>query len=243
MVNKVTKYSPNGNALEEVDNLGIPSAAKYGYGNINSTVLPPTMPIMVAKNAEYATIFFEDFESAPSTLSLTTAAHHSGIQSLKVAASATYDFSIKGTTRLLATGGSVRLWVKDAEDYKKIVLAYGSIGNLEPEKVAQSGEWILLSYYLKGSDIPSGNTTITVINGNASNILIDDVRFQPIDAQSTCFVYDINTLKLSAQFDDQHFGTYFVYNGEGKLVRKIVETEKGLKTLQENEINKSKVPR
>ncbi len=240
MVNRITKYSPNGNALEEVDNLGIPSAAKYGYGNINSTVLAPTMPVMIAKNAEYHTIFFEDFESASAPA--TTDAYHSGLQSLKLRNLDLYDFTIEGTNRLQSSGGLVRLWVKGATDYKKVKLA-GPFGGLEPQKIAQSGEWMLLSYSINGSSISIGNILLQVRNNDAPDIFIDDVRFQPADAQSTCFVYDIHTLKLSAQFDDQHFGTYYVYNGEGKLVRKIIETERGIKTIQENEINKPKVKR
>ncbi len=35
-------------------------------------------------------------------------------------------------------------------------------------------------------------------------ILIDDVRIQPTTAELTCYVYDPNTLRLLAQFDDQH---------------------------------------
>ena len=59
------------------------------------------------------------------------------------------------------------------------------------------------------------------------------MRFEPLDAQSTCYVYDTQTMKLLTQFDDQHFGSFYQYNAEGQLIRQKVETERGLKTIKE----------
>jgi YD repeat-containing protein len=56
----------------------------------------------------------------------------------------------------------------------------------------------------------------------------------------TCHVYDVNDYKLLTTFDDQHFGLYYQYNAEGKLIRKIIETEKGMKTVQETQYNTPK---
>ena len=69
------------------------------------------------------------------------------------------------------------------------------------------------------------------------NIWIDDVRMQALDAQMICYVYDVNTLRLLTSFDDQHFGLFYQYNAEGKLVRKLIETERGMKTVQETQYN------
>jgi hypothetical protein len=38
-----------------------------------------------------------------------------------------------------------------------------------------------------------------------------------------------------AQFDGQHFGVYNQYDGEGRLIRRIRETERGLRTVQETQ--------
>lgn len=73
------------------------------------------------------------------------------------------------------------------------------------------------------------------------SIYIDDIRIQPIDAQMNCYVYDNKTQQLLTTFDDQHFGTYYQYNEKGQLVRKIIETERGKKTVQENQYNIPKV--
>lgn len=50
-----------------------------------------------------------------------------------------------------------------------------------------------------------------------------------------CYVYDAATLRPITEFDDQHFGKYFQYNSEGKLVRKLRETERGMKTVAETQ--------
>jgi YD repeat-containing protein len=57
----------------------------------------------------------------------------------------------------------------------------------------------------------------------------------------TAYVYDPQTLRLVASFDDQHFGLYYQYNQEGKLVRKLVETEKGMKTITETQYHSPQV--
>ena len=66
---------------------------------------------------------------------------------------------------------------------------------------------------------------------------VDDVRVQPLDASMMTYVYDRSTLALITQFDDQHFGTYYQYNGEGQLVRIKRETERGLRTVAETQYN------
>ncbi len=70
---------------------------------------------------------------------------------------------------------------------------------------------------------------------DVNNVWLDDIRIQPLDAQMTAYVYDTATLRLLTSFDDQHFGLYYQYNGEGKLVRKLFETERGMKTIQETQ--------
>jgi YD repeat-containing protein len=79
--------------------------------------------------------------------------------------------------------------------------------------------------------------------GATPQVWVDDVRLQPAQAQVTAYVYDRTTLKLLASFDDQHFGLFYQYDSEGRLVRKLVETERGRKTVQETQYNVPKVPR
>lgn len=57
------QISPQGDVLQERDPLGIPSAAKFGYGNTAAGTSAQILPYLQAHNAEYATVFFESFEN------------------------------------------------------------------------------------------------------------------------------------------------------------------------------------
>ena len=74
----------------------------------------------------------------------------------------------------------------------------------------------------------------------SERVYIDDLRFQPRESQVTCYVYNPDNFRLLTEFGDQHFGVYYQYDLEGKLVRQMIETERGMKTLKETQYN---VPR
>ena len=78
---------------------------------------------------------------------------------------------------------------------------------------------------------------------NVGDIYIDDIKFNPKESQSSCFVYDAKSLRLLTLFDDQHFGLYYQYNNEGQLIRKLIETERGLKVITETQYNTPKQAR
>jgi YD repeat-containing protein len=102
--------------------------------------------------------------------------------------------------------------------------------------VAQTGEWTLYEATVIPNSTIATSAVITILSTTLdSDIWIDDVRVQPYDAQVMTYVYDNVTMRLLASFDDQHFGMYYQYNAEGKLVRKLIETEKGIKTVQETQ--------
>lgn len=183
---------------------------------------------------------------------------HAGSQSLKFTAPDTSlvgiaHFRLKEmelTEQIQEHGLSLKMWVKSANPSAEI-------GNhiilrlLDPEplpegtvfleipmsKVAKTGEWALYEAAVKTFNTDRmGRPFIPVIrytNTFSEPIWIDDIRVQPLDAQMTAYVYDSKTLRLLTSFDDQHFGLYYQYNAEGKLVRKIIETERGMKTIQE----------
>lgn len=251
-LNKVTRYSPDGNALEEENILGIKSAAKFGYNQ--------TVPYLVAQNADYGSVQFESFEniywlngmfSFEDGLVKSNAANifepsfgHSGKMSLKIPQGVSGTFSLKpfkGTEQLNNSGLSVKVWVKpqNPNDNLEIKLRLGGLYQFDFNMVAQTGEWRLYEAKVPGNLLGIGsNVSLGImLSYPVTNIWIDDVRVQPLDAQVNCYVYDVNTLRLLTSFDDQHFGLYYQYNGEGKLVRKLIETERGLKTIQETQYN------
>ena len=117
--------------------------------------------------------------------------------------------------------------------------------------IGQSGEWTLCQATIPTSAFSTINLPVTSAirlgftrpAGSTLQIWVDDVRVQPAKAQVTAYVYDRATLKLLASFDDQHFGLFYQYDSEGRLVRKLVETERGRKTVQETLYNVPKVAR
>lgn len=238
-------YSPNGYALQEELILKgangqentIPSTAKYGYYNY--------LPLLVAQNAEYNTVDFESFEEEnPLSPPFTNSVSHSGKISRMVTQTAPYSFSlgtVQAADHLMKNEGGagkmeVRCWVNG--DYSSLRLG---IVNTTPTKIAQSGEWTLVRF--ENTFIAGQPLSFIIENTTGSAVYIDDIRVQPIHASMSASVYDIKTFKLLASFDDQHFGVFYQYNDEGQLMRKIIETEKGLKTIQENHQKSRELPR
>jgi hypothetical protein len=108
-------------------------------------------------------------------------------------------------------------------------------------KKAQVGEWSLYEATMSSASAAADGSFFPIVSYNTApsgqKIWIDDLRLQPLQSKMTCYVYDPVTLRLLTTFDDQHFGLYYQYNSEGKLMRKIMETEKGRKTLREDQYN------
>ena len=232
-VNEVTKYSPHGNALEEINVLNIPSAAVFSNNYENK------VPTMIAQNAEYNSIYFEDFENAAASGAMS----HSGEGSKLVAHGADIVSGLYATRQLGKVGALLNVWLNFENGEEQDLLVKAGSNVAQPlEKVARTGEWILYQARLDKTNFSTEgapiNISLSAVSGSLNqNIHADDVRFQPYDAQTTCYVYDKETLRLITQFDDQHFGLYYQYNGEGQLVRKLIETERGLKTIQETHYN------
>ncbi|MEL6142996.1 MAG: hypothetical protein AAFU67_15415, partial [Bacteroidota bacterium] len=266
-MNTVSRYSPNGNALEEENILGIKSCAKFGYNKV--------LPYAIAQNCAYDNFLFESYENTYVNDRLedgrqlitdegvvTNEYAHSGIQSLRLKYTNQGLSLVKMpiTEQLLDKGLSTKVWVKSSGASKQIdghlrLNVVEGAGN-DPltsspfQRIAQTGEWTL--FEAKVHDLSSVLTLGETYDfrlyfdfGNAGThqVWIDDVRMQPMDAQATCYVYDVNSLRLITSFDDQHFGLYYQYNAEGQLVRQLIETERGFKTVQEAQYNTPKVNR
>lgn len=233
--NQVTMYSPNGNVLEEQNVLDIYSSAKFGYRF--------TQPVMVSQNAQYGDTFFEHYEDKyDNKTSLTNGFAHSGTYS-KVFTSGSPLFgetTLSPSNDLLQQGGWLNFWAASATKDPLHNIQIEVSGQIyRPEKVAITGDWSLFRLFIKPEVLGTAINPVIILD-NTSEINIDDIKFQPKEAQSTCYVYDAKSLRLITVFDDQHFGLYYVYNNEGQLVRKLMETERGMKILSETQYN---VPR
>jgi hypothetical protein len=248
----ITKYSPYGYPVEEQDVLGIKSSAKFGYNN--------TLPVAVVQNAGYNETKFIDFEygfvSSP-TGSVTTQFAHTGRASFDLSLNPNYNFVTNypiSTEILGGKGLGIKLWLRNSlseivtsPNYrlKNPNLQLKAIIGSQPfdmKLIAQTGEWSLYSVDIKNFNTitSAGNYNIKFSYNHSAlgseKVLIDDFRIQPLDASMNCSVYLADN-KVAAQFDDQHFGVFYEYNNKGQLVRKSIETERGKKTLQEQQYN------
>lgn len=232
---EVTKYSPNGAALEEQDVLGIYSASKYGYNF--------TLPTMIAKNSTYEEMYFEHFEDKVGVeTGLVTDIAHSGIYSKQIVSGESLLKNVTAGNLLSTTGGWLKFWAKS--DEKLINPQIQINGNtLTPEFMAKTGEWSLYRTYITPQSFVSGQAVSASLSFENPQVYIDDIKFNPKEAQTTCYVYDVKSLRLLTLFDDQHFGLFYQYNGEGQLIRKLIETEKGLKIITETQYNLPKESR
>lgn len=228
-LNEVTITSPYGEPLEEKDILGIYSSAKFSHKN--------TVPKMVARNAPYSSIEYQSFEDWSEHVNTIYA--HSGRNSLKLDGDdpslATIPPQDQPTSLLLS------VWVKQTypENSSSITNApiTSSLGSgVVFKRIAKTGEWTL--YEAEAINLLNQANPLAVTlqdNLDGGEVWIDDFKIQPLESEATCYAYDPVTLKLAAQFDDRHFGVFYQYNSEGKLIRKLRETERGLKTVTETQ--------
>ncbi|UII80110.1 hypothetical protein [Flagellimonas sp. CMM7] len=229
-LSEVTKYSPNGNALEEQDVLGVYSASKFGYNF--------TQPVMIGQNARYGEIYFEHFEDkqGSSISNIVQGVGHSGNYSQEITSGSSIISNVIAQELLSTTGGWLKFWTKSQDELDTPVITVSGT-DYNPELVAKTGEWTLYRVFIDAVSLPQGQQVNMTLAFNNANAYIDDIKFNPKESQTTCFVYDIKSLRLITLFDDQHFGLYYQYNNEGQLVRKLIETERGLKTITETQYN------
>ncbi|WMJ72525.1 hypothetical protein RCC89_05030 [Cytophagaceae bacterium ABcell3] len=245
LANQVTRYSPNGMPIEEKNTIGIPSAVRFGYrGNM--------MPVVVSANAEYPSIWFQDFENED--LASILKFSHSGRKCLNIRSHPNYELintshGLKLNQQLMDQGAIMKIWVRsvntvnpvNVNDLASPALNVNNNITVPLQRIGTSGEWAL--YEGKVSDwrgmALDQELSVRFVYDFSDNeeVHLDDFRFQPMDAEATCYVYDVRNLKLLTQFDDQHFGVYYQYNSEGKLVSQMVETERGMKTIKETQYN------
>jgi len=259
-VSKVLAFSPNGNALEEENIIGIRSAAKFGYHQ--------TVPYVIGQNTDYASLLFESFENEyndalkfedglniPAAMAdLDESFAHTGRNSLKLnnGVNVLPLMQIQQNDQIFKEGALVEFWTHSTIDNRELLGPAFNItvsdqngntvfNNITGTKVAQSGEWLLIEAEIPAIQNNSGIESIDIgLQYNfqfGEEVWIDDLRIQPLNASSIAYVYDPTDFKLIASFDDQHFALLYQYNEEGQLIRTQKETERGTKTLQESYYN------
>ena len=129
LTSTTTKYTPNGEPVEDENILGIRSTAKYGYKH--------TLPVLVAQNADDNSVAYESFENlyesngffenklvydnttgtsvANSTTSWESQSAHTGKYSIRLTPGGSSPFPVarmQVTDQLIAEGILVRLWLQ-----------------------------------------------------------------------------------------------------------------------------------
>ncbi|WP_068473205.1 hypothetical protein [Saccharicrinis aurantiacus] len=229
---EITKYSPHLDAIEERNALDIKSAVLYGSAYLNS------VPTMVCNNSDYESIYFNSYENHEYGI----IDSHSGKYSIKLRDMDNMFDGFKLSNQVKTEGSIVKFWLNKAIDDLSLQLNGSSTNTVKMNLVSSINGWTLYEGFIKADEnlsaINIGASFSGVLN-ISDDTLIDDVRLQPSNSSSNCFVYDCENLRLLAQFDDQHFGTFYQYNQEGQLISKLIETESGLMTLQETNYNTS----
>jgi len=241
----VTAYSPNGEPVEEKNALWIPSSARFGHQG--------SVPVMVARNASYGSIDFESFEESGGYPERRSRPGHAGSWSYRMPVTSEDSdtlVSIIVDDRVAEHGLLLRYWVRTTyhegslgdSGYLYPVQIWSDLLNdtlagPAPTRVAQTGAWSLYEKRIESLDTATIGERLDIrfrkAAGATDTVWIDDIRIEPIEAASTCHVYDASTLRLVCTFDDQHFGVFYQYTGEGKLTRMLRETERGRRTVKE----------
>ena len=242
MTGEATQYTQGGLPLENRDILGRYNCTQFGYGG--------GLPILTAQNAPKTDVWFESFEWMNSV----TATHYLFPNNYDVAKQDVIWEQINGHSGTHCMGvlpsvgielpkgiGSVNkpmrisVWVKYEKPTSDPIadaakIKFGVSSDIL-KHVARVGEWNLMEATLSPASM---NASWFLKNMSNGKMWFDDLRIQPLDAATTAYVYDPATFRLITQFDDSHFGVYFQYDAQGKLVRKMLETERGMKIVQES---------
>ncbi|MBI1308195.1 MAG: hypothetical protein GC181_16455 [Bacteroidetes bacterium] len=99
-------------------------------------------------------------------------------------------------------------------------------------------EGIIIEDWQRISDtfsVPSGASIMRIkYRTDSEQGWFDDLRIHPYNGNMKSYAYDYRTLRLMAELDENNYATFYEYDLEGSLVRVKKETERGIKTLQEN---------
>lgn len=261
----VSKYSPNGYSLEEWNMISdIPSAAKYGYSKFLNTALAQNAEYNTIGFESFEDENFQtQFLNTPN-LKTSGHAGANGFK-LGTTPTVVIDNLIVSNRVLDQNRGNgllVRLWAKNELVGRNSKVNFGknnhinvqlvNSGNVlatasDEKKIAQVGEWVLLEFkfdiatHLAGvvagtsCELQLGVTGVDFDGQSLTSIDIDDVRIQPTNSEMATNVYSSKSFKLIASFGAEHFGSFYQYNDEGGLIRTLIETERGIKTIQENQ--------
>jgi hypothetical protein len=237
---EITLYDVYSKALEAKDMNNSFAATRMGYNN--------TKVVLSGGPAKYYEIAYSGAEDetvngtnnifikkANGIVSTGTGVAHTGSKSLKIGVSGQKGFVYTVSTDNLVAGRNylANVWVKPANGTASDVKLYYEInGTLKASSPIgsgssskTSGDWRLINLVIPGSDIIAGNTlTVGCRNDHASaEAYIDDMRFRPVNAATTAYVYDAFSGELTHMLDNNNFYVRFEYDAAGRLAKTYIE--------------------
>ncbi len=238
---ELTLYDVYSKSLEGRDVNGHYGATHFNYGE--------QKVILTGGPANYYEIAYSGAEDAaitnPSSSfilhqagTVTTAAAHTGSSSLLVNPGSNTAFLYSVPIVSSGNGGVIAgrnytasVWVKPVTGSASNVNVYyqvngtnlGSSSSSVSNKTA--GGWTLVNLSIPGSQLTAGGTLkVFCENDHATaQAYVDDFRFQPLNASTTAYVYDLFSGELTDILDNANLYTRFEYDAMGRLVHTYKE--------------------
>lgn len=233
----VLACAPDGTPLTVMDPIGVKSATRLG----NYTA---PLPVISGVNADHEALAFTSIEDDTTLTGPVKGIAHTGNWSIQIPENSgmfSRLYNLKLSQQILDSGLAIRFWAKNLYDTSKFKVGKlgGPYGQLT--RIARTGDWSLYEAVIRDFDgMTAGMYYYTYLRNQhttSDTVWVDDIKAQPVNAMASCIAYDARTLRPLAMFDAQHFPTYYQYNAEGKAVRMIAETDRGIKTVLESHAN------
>ncbi|MEO0472969.1 MAG: hypothetical protein AAF206_25350, partial [Bacteroidota bacterium] len=98
-------------------------------------------------------------------------------------------------------------------------------------------------FYLNPNSNPDvAGIEVRLKNGSSGKkAWFDDFRIHPFESQMTTYAYDPITRRLLATGDENNFMTFYQYDQKGQLISVKVETEDGIRSIQEGRYNTTSI--
>lgn len=263
---EIQAFSQSGKPLVTANTLGIRSVVKtYPTTQLpflsatnaeeNNVFFEPFEPVSVLYNMDLAVYEtpFSPFVISGISNATDTQVAHTGKSSLRIFAPAGSNFSElqwdpgEGLfdQTLLNSGFTVKAWVNASDQFLegKVNLILEN-GQKIPFKVkSESLDWRLIEAVVSPQIISGafqlGDPLLKAIRFeaiNGGNVWIDDVMVKSFDTSIQAVIYDEH-LRPSAIFDDRGYSLRYTYAPNGTLSRKSIETEYGLKPIEERRVH------
>src|SRR5690606_16764499 len=95
----------------------------------------------------------------------------------------------------------------------------GTLSSLSP------GGWRLATLIIPASAITGSEIVSGCYNNSGAVVYFDDIRFHPVNAAVTTYVYDNFSGELTYVLDNNNFFTKYDYDAAGRLIKTWRETQ------------------